>query len=140
MSAVQAMTCGRLPPTTLALIQPDNGDLEVTEKLSEHILEGGAHGLSSLGTTGAGPGLSYGIGYELTKFACQQINGRVPLLVGITDTSFSESVRLAEHAASWAANAVVAAPPYYFSSNQQELIGYYQTLADLSPLPVFLYI
>ena len=139
MISEQTMYYGIIPPMITPLIQPDKLDHEGTEKLIEHILDGGVHGLFILGTTGEGPGLSYEIRYELTKLACQQVNGRVPLLVGITDTSFSESVRLAEHAASWGANAVVAAPPYYFSSNQQELIGYYQTLADRSPLPVFLY-
>jgi len=114
-------------------------DHKGTENLIEYILSGGIHGLFILGTTGEGPGLSYEIRYELTKFACKRVKGRVPLLVGITDTSFTESLRLVEHAADCGADAVVAAPPYYFTANQQELIGYYQALADKSPLPVFLY-
>jgi len=59
--------------------------------------------------------------------------------VGITDTSFSESVKLAEKANSAGADAVVAAPPYYFTNNQSELAEYFSVLADESPLPLFLY-
>lgn len=139
MTSKQTMYNGIIPPMITPLNNQNDLDFESTEKLIDHILNGGVHGLFILGTTGEGPSLSYEIRYELTKFACQQVNGRVPLLVGITDTSFAESVRLAEHAASWGANAVVAAPPYYFTANQQELIGYYQELAEKSPIPVFLY-
>ncbi|MDE7304833.1 MAG: dihydrodipicolinate synthase family protein, partial [Alistipes sp.] len=65
--------------------------------------------------------------------------GRVPVLVGVTDTAFDESVRLAQHAAQCGAVGVVAAPPYYFAPSQQELIEYYTALADALPLPLYLY-
>ena len=52
------------------------------------------------------------------------------MLVGVTDTAFIESIRLAEHAAKCGAVGVVAAPPYYFAPSQQELIEYYTALAD----------
>src|SRR5690625_7694769 len=99
MISEQTMYYGIIPPMITPLIQPDKLDLEGTEKLIEHILEGGVHGLFILGTTGEGAGLSYEIRYELTKLACQQINGRVPLLVGIKVTSFSECVSMLEQAA-----------------------------------------
>jgi 4-hydroxy-tetrahydrodipicolinate synthase len=67
------------------------------------------------------------------------VAGRVPVLVGVTDTSLTESIRLAEWSKKNGAVAVVAAPPYYFAPSQQELIEYYEDLADQSPLPVFLY-
>jgi 4-hydroxy-tetrahydrodipicolinate synthase len=38
----------------------------------------------------------------------------VPVLVGITDTSFIETINIAEFAAEAGASAVVLAPPYYF--------------------------
>lgn len=130
---------GIIPPMITPLKSQNELDVEGVEKLIEHILNGGVHGLFILGTTGEGPGLSYEIRYELTELACLQVNSRIPLLVGITDTSLTESLKLAEHAADCGADAVVAAPPYYFTTNQQELVEYYQLLADRSPLPVFLY-
>lgn len=130
---------GIIPPLITPLDSSKELDIKGIEKLIEHTLSGGVHGLFILGTTGEGPSLSYELRYEVTKKSCSQVNGRVPVLVGITDTSFTESIRLAEYAAKCGANAVVAAPPYYFMSNQQELVRYYRALADQSPLPVFLY-
>jgi len=61
------------------------------------------------------------------------------VLVGITDTSFAESIKMAEHAAACGADAVVLAPPYYFPAGQAELLEYLQHLAPRLPLPLFLY-
>lgn len=76
---------------------------------------------------------------ELVERVCRQVNGRVPVLVGITDTVFSESLKLAEFAKSCGAAALVAAPPYYFAAGQPELVAYYTQLADKVPLPLYLY-
>lgn len=92
-----------------------------------------------LGTTGEGPSLSKRIQYELVDDAVKIINRRVPVLVGISDSSFIESIRLAEHAAECGAGAVVLAPPYYFPAGQPELLEYLQNLASRLPLPLFLY-
>lgn len=67
------------------------------------------------------------------------VAGRVPVLVGVTDTSLEESLRLAHKAAECGAAAVVAAPPYYFAPSQTELTMYYKALADALPLPLCLY-
>jgi 4-hydroxy-tetrahydrodipicolinate synthase len=63
----------------------------------------------------------------------------VPVLVGITDTAFVESVNLARHAATAGADALVLAPPYYFVEGQPELQDYLDHLAAELPLPLFLY-
>ena len=107
--------------------------------LVEHILAGGVHGLFLLGTTGEAPDLSYETRRELVERVCRQVAGRVPVLVGITDTVFGESVGMAEFAKACGAMALVAAPPYYFAAGQPELIDYYTKLADAVPLPLYLY-
>lgn len=114
----------------------DNSGLE---KLIEHILAGGVNGLFILGTTGEGPSLSYPLRRELIERVCRQVNQRVPVLVGITDTAFVESVNVARWAAEYGADAVVAAPPYYLPEAQPELQEYLDHLVPELPLPLFLY-
>ena len=67
------------------------------------------------------------------------MNGRLPVLVSITDTSMAESLRTARHAAQQGASALVAAPPYYYATSQQELLTYMRRLITQLPLPVYLY-
>ncbi len=130
---------GIIPPMVTPLKDNDTLDVEGLERLIEHIISGGVHGLFILGTTGEGPNLSFRIRQELIQRTCDQIAGRVPVLVGITDTSATESMRLAKKSAEYGADAVVSSPPYYFKLQQSELVSYYQDLANNLPLPLFLY-
>lgn len=130
---------GVVPPLITPLADEYNLDRPGLDHLIEHVLAGGVHGLFLLGTTGEGPSLSYDLKFSMVKQSCDIIRGRVPVLVGITDTSFAESIRLAEHAARCGADAVVLAPPYYFPAGQAELLEYFEHLAPKLPLPLFLY-
>ena len=130
---------GIVPPMVTPLTNRDQLDHAGLEKLIEHMLAGGVHGLFVLGTTGEAPSLSYRLRRELITRVCQQVAHRVPVLVGITDTSFIESVGVAQHAAQAGADAVVLATPYYFPAGQTELHDYVEHLVPELPLPLVLY-
>ena len=130
---------GIIPPMITPLLDRDTLDVAGLERLIEHILSGGVHGLFILGTTGEAPSLSYRLRYELIERACGQVKGRVPVLVGITDTCFTESLNTANKARDAGAQAVVLAPPYYFPAGQAELLEYIKHLTPELPLPLFLY-
>ena len=118
---------------------PDTLDVSGLERLVEHILGGGVHGLFVLGTTGEAPGLSLELRRQLVERTCRLVAGRVPVLVGISDTSFVETLLLAQIAVEQGASALVIAPPYYFPNSQPELLEYFEHLAPRLPLPLFLY-
>ncbi len=130
---------GIVPPLVTPLAEPDRLDLDGLDRLIEHVLAGGVHGLFILGTTGEGPSLSYRLRREMIQRVCCQVNGRVPVLVGITDTALSESVALACVAAEAGSDMAVAAPPYYFPAGQPELARYIEVLSERLPLPLMLY-
>jgi len=130
---------GIIPPLITPLKARDELDHAGLERLLEHVLAGGVHGLFILGTTGEGPSLSYRLRRELIERVCRQVRGRVPVLVGITDPSLVEAVGLARHAADSGAQAVVASAPYYLAPSQDELVGYFRRLVADLPLPLFLY-
>ena len=130
---------GVIVPMVTPLLDRDSLDVAGLERLIEHILAGGVQGLFILGTTGEAPSLSYRLRFELIERVCAQVKGRVPVLVGITDTSFVESVNIACKASQHSAQAVVLAPPYYFPAGQPELLEYLKHLTPQLPLPLFLY-
>ncbi|MBA4020606.1 MAG: dihydrodipicolinate synthase family protein [Pirellula sp.] len=130
---------GIIPPVITPLTDRDTLDHAGLERLVEHLLVGGVHGLFILGTTGEAPSLGYRLRRELIERTCKLTAGRVPVLVGITDTAFVESVGVARHAADCGAAAVVLSTPYYFPAGQTELLGYVQNLLPQLPLPLVLY-
>lgn len=131
--------CGIIPPLVTPLKDNETLDVESLEHLIEHLIAGGVHGLFILGTTGEEQSLSYTVRKQMIQESARINQGRLPLLVCVTDTSISESVRLAGVAADCGADGVVSAPPYYFATGQPELAQFYEELVPQLPLPVFLY-
>ncbi len=135
----QSPLSGIIPPLVTPLKGNDELDIESLERLIEHLIAGGVHGLFILGTTGEEQSLSYPLRQQMIRETCRINNNRLPVLVCITDTSIVESIKLAQLAADCGASGVVSAPPYYFATGQPELAEFYETLVPQLPLPVFLY-
>jgi 2-dehydro-3-deoxy-D-pentonate aldolase len=130
---------GIIPPLVTPLLDNERIDEAGLQRLIAHLTTGGVHGLFILGTTGEAPSLSYAVRREMIRLSCQFNARRLPVLVGITDTSVGESIALAHYAAEQGADAVVIAPPYYFAPAEPELLHYFQHLTARLPLPYFLY-
>jgi dihydrodipicolinate synthase/N-acetylneuraminate lyase len=130
---------GIIPPLVTPLTDRDTLDEPGLQRLVEHVIAGGVQGLFILGSTGEAPSLSYRLRGRMIETTCQLVQRRVPVLVGITDTSFVESLNVARSACEAGADAVVLATPYYFPAGQTELIAYVQRLTQELPLPVMLY-
>ena len=130
---------GIVPPLITPLLASDRLDIAGLERLVEHVITGGVHGLFILGTTGEGPSLSQALRRELVTRVTALAAGRLPVLVGISDAAVADSVALAAHAAEQGAAAVVAAPPFYFPASQPQLAAWATNLAARVPLPLVLY-
>ena len=130
---------GIIPPMVTPLLENMQLDIEGLHKLIEHLLEGGVHGIFLLGTNGEGPSLDSETRKQLISEACKFVNKRVPVLVGITDTSLKSTIEVADHAKAHGADALVVAPPYYFPISQQEMVEYLQVLVPQLSLPFLIY-
>ncbi len=130
---------GIVPPLVTPLLDNDTLDIDGLERLIEHVIAGGVHGVFILGTTGEAQSISFELRYEMIKETARILQNRLPLLVGISDTSLTDSVSLSNLALENGADAVVSAPPYYFATSQPELAEYYEQLIPKLGLPLFLY-
>tara|TARA_R110000851_G_scaffold88759_3_gene193692 strand:- start:5630 stop:6553 length:924 start_codon:yes stop_codon:yes gene_type:complete len=130
---------GIIPPMVTPLLENKELDLVGLKNLLEHLINGGVHGIFILGTTGEGPSLSYAVRKQLVSETCRIVNKKVPVLVGITDTSFDGTLEIANHAKKVGADALVVAPPYYFPIAQEEMGDYLESLVPMLPLPFMLY-
>ena len=130
---------GIVPPLVTPLADRDKIDHVGTQRLLEHVIKGGVHGVFILGNTGEAPSLSYRLRREFIKLVSETVAQRVPVFVGVTDTSLVESLKLAEVAKESGADAVVLSTPYYFPAGQTELIQYIADIVEEVPLPMMLY-
>ena len=130
---------GIIPPMVTPLEGRDALDVDGLERLVEHILAGGVHGLFILGTMGEAPSLSHRLRHELVDRVCRLVDRRVPVLVGIIDTSFVEALGLAQKAAEAGADGLVLPAPHYYPAGQPELLEFLRHFVPQLPLPAFLY-
>ncbi len=131
--------CGIVPPLITPLLDNNKLDVPGLERLIEHVIAGGVHGIFILGTTGEAQSLSFKLRVEMIKRTSEILKKRLPLLVGISDTSEADSVCLGNIACDAGADALVSAPPYYYATGQYELAEFYEGLIPQLQLPVFLY-
>ncbi len=130
---------GIVPPMITPLMEDQTLDLKSLTLITEHLINGGVHGIFILGTTGESSSFSIDFKENLIQETLRIVDGRVNVLVGMTDSSLETSNHLAHTAKKHGAKALVSAPPFYYHLSQSELIEYYEGLADTLPLPLFLY-
>lgn len=130
---------GIIPPMVTPLLENLELDLNGLQNLVHHLMDGGVHGIFLLGTSGEGPSLSYGTRKQLITETCKIVKGKVPILVGITDTSFSGALEIGMHAKKEGADVLVVASPFYLPISEEEMLDYLENLAPLLPLPFVLY-
>lgn len=130
---------GIVPPLVTPLLDNNTLDVEGLERLIEHVIAGGVQGIFILGTTGEAQSLSFNLRCEMIMQTTRILKKRLPLLVGISDTSVADSISLAKVAEESGADAVVSAPPYYYATGQAELAEFYEQLIPQLPLPIYLY-
>jgi 4-hydroxy-tetrahydrodipicolinate synthase len=130
---------GIIPPVITPLINNNTIDTKGLETLIEYLISGGVHGLFILGTTGEATSLGYSLRKELIRRTSEIVNRRIPVVVGITDTSVNGSLEIAEYSAKMGMDAVVIAPPYYVPISQEEMREYLENLVPELPLPFLMY-
>jgi len=130
---------GIIPPIITPLKDDNELDEQGLERLIEHVLAGGVHGIFLLGTTGEATNLSYQLRQNFIEKACTLINKRIPVMVGITDTSVTGSLEMATVSKNAGADALVISTPYYLPMAQHEFVEYLEYLTPKLPLPFLLY-
>jgi dihydrodipicolinate synthase/N-acetylneuraminate lyase len=114
-------------------------DVPALERLIDHVIHGGVHGIFLLGSTGEFTSLGREMRQEIIRRTCAHTNRRVPVMVNIADTAIAETLRLADTATEAGADAVVLAAPYYFQHSQDDLLRYLEQITKRFSLPLFLY-
>ena len=132
-----------LTGTGVAIITPfdkkEAVDYAALGKLIHYIINGGAEYIVTLGTTGETPVLSKEEKLEIIRFTMEEVNQRVPVVVGIGGNDTRSVVSDLESYPLEGAVAVLSASPYYNKPSQEGLYEHYRTIAAASPKPIILY-
>ncbi|MBI4278184.1 MAG: dihydrodipicolinate synthase family protein [Armatimonadetes bacterium] len=116
----------------------DDGKIDEADlrRLVEFQLKCGAHGLTILGIMGEAHKLSESERQRVTEVVVEQVNGRVPVVVGTSHPGADVAAALSRHAEKAGAAAVMVAPSFGLQSWSPGLMDYYRRVADRTGLPI----
>ncbi|QGH33505.1 4-hydroxy-tetrahydrodipicolinate synthase [Gracilibacillus salitolerans] len=107
--------------------------------LIDNVIDGGCHGIFSLGSNGEFFSLSATEKLQIAKVAVDQAQGRVPVYVGTGCNSTRETIELTNQMEEIGVSAVSVITPYFVKHSQDELITHYKNIANETNLPIILY-
>lgn len=117
------------------------GDLvwEDFERECDFIARSGAHGFVWPVMASEFTVISYPERVEGMRRAVRAVGGRLPVVIGVSDTSASGAVSLAREAGEGGADAVIAMPPWATKMGDNDTVrAYYRAIADAAGVPVFI--
>ena len=121
-------------------ITPD-GDLDelAVQRIVDHMVDGGVHGVFVLGTTGENTSVPAAMRQRLVAAAVERVGERARVYAGIGSNCLADSVAAAKAYARLGVDAVVAHLPTYYALNAEEQFAYFGALAGRIDLPLLLY-
>ncbi len=117
-----------------------DGDLD-EPRLRQQVdfcIEAGAHGLVYPVLGSEFQYLSQDQRHQMAGAVVDQAAGRIPVVVGVAGTSQADALEHARHAATTAADAVIALPPYIANGTPGQVEDYYRAIAAAVEVPVFI--
>lgn len=111
-------------------------DEEDLERLVEHLIAAGAHGLAAAGGASEAHKMPVAERKWLAERTITFARGRVPVVVGTSATNTAESVELSCHAEGLGAMAVFLTPPLFGVVNLESLRHHYGTVARAVTIPL----
>ncbi|MBR1770150.1 MAG: 4-hydroxy-tetrahydrodipicolinate synthase [Bacteroidales bacterium] len=129
--------------TGVALVTPfdkhENIDFTNLGRLIEHCIKGGVDYLVCLGTTSEYPTLTEKEMSAIKDYTLEQVNGRVPVVLGMGGNNTKELVSKITHTDMTGFSAILSVAPYYNKPSQKGFISHFHFVAGSSPLPVIVY-
>ena len=130
---------GVVPPVGTPLTDGDRVDVAGLQRLVTHLVDAGVHGLLSNGTMGGFAFLRDEEQLRSIATTVETVNGRIPVIGGLGDTSTSRAVSRAKEIQRLGVDAISILPPFYFYATQQHLIKYFSDIAAAVTVPIYLY-
>ena len=114
-------------------------DLKMYQTNLQAQLDAGIHGIIIGGSLGEASTITENEKESLTEFSVEYINGRIPVIVNIAESTTSEAVRQAALAKKWGADGLMLLPPMRYKTDDRETITYFKAVAKSTDLPIMIY-
>ncbi len=130
---------GIVPPVLTPLTTEGEVDVASLERLVDHLVTEGVHGLFVLGSTGEVAYLTDEQRDLVVRTVVRAADGRVPVMGGAIDLTTARVVERAKALVAAGADAVVATAPVYALNDLDEIERHLRAVAAAVDVPLFAY-
>jgi 1-pyrroline-4-hydroxy-2-carboxylate deaminase len=130
---------GVFPAITTQMHKDGSLNLEATARHAEALLESGVTGLIFLGSLGENQPMSGDEKRRVMEAMIEAVNGRVPVLSGVAETSTAEAVRYVRDIEKIGADGCMLMPAMLYKGDPRETLTHFRTVAKSTGLPIMIY-
>lgn len=130
---------GVVPPVVTPLTETCEVDYDAFDRVIDHLVDGGVHGLFVLGSTSEVVFHDEATRAKIIEAAMKRVAGRMPVFAGVIDPATDRVIGHAKVAQSLGADAVVVTAPFYARTSQPEIVDHFRYVRDAIDVPVVAY-
>jgi dihydrodipicolinate synthase/N-acetylneuraminate lyase len=130
---------GVVPPIGTPVSTQDRVDEPALRRLTRYVVDAGVNAILANGTMGGFAFLTDEEQIRAVSVVVSEVNGAIPVMGGIGETSTSRAVRKARQIAREGVTHLTILAPYYFFATQENLYAFFSEVAAAVDLPIFLY-
>jgi len=127
---------GVFPAITTKFKEDLSLDYNAMERHVEAQLDGGVHGIVVTGTLGENGSLSFEEKQEVLRIVAEAVNGRVPVLMGIAETTTRRACQAVEDGMVNGADGFMVLPAMLYASDRRETMAHFRAVARASASPI----
>jgi 1-pyrroline-4-hydroxy-2-carboxylate deaminase len=130
---------GIIPAVTTPFDASGAVDTAALEGNVTALLDAGVHGIVATGTMGEAGSLSSGERRTVVAAVVEAVEGRVPVIVGVSAGTPAAAIALAADAAGAGASALMMLPPLGYRGDAREIEAHYRAVGEAGGLPLMAY-
>lgn len=130
---------GVFPAITTQLHKDGSIDLDATATHAEVVIKSGVSGMIFLGSLGENQPMSGEEKRRVIEAMVKVVNGRIPVLSGVAETSTAEAVRYTRDVEKLGADGVMLMPAMLYKGDPDETLTHFRTVAKSTGLPIMIY-
>lgn len=130
---------GVFPALTTQLKRDESLDLDATARHAEVLIRSGVSGIIFLGSLGENQTLRAEEKRLVIEAMIKAVDGRVPVLSGVAETSTAEACRYAREAEKLGVDGLMLMPGMLYKGDPRETMAHFRTVAKATGLPIMIY-
>ena len=130
---------GVFPAITTQMHKDGSLDLDATAAHAEALIKSGVSGMIFLGSLGENQPMTGDEKRRVMAAMIEAVNGRIPVLSGVAETSTAEAIRYVRDMEKLGADGVMLMPAMLYKGDPDETLTHFRTVAKSTGLPIMIY-